>query len=225
MMDVIHVEIDGKLYPVKQPTIKTYIELTTLPDWDNEYEYAITIISSLTELPRQMIMDASFDSIIETSNYLTKLFLIQNKKFYPHFDFMGKTYKFIDLPNLTFGEFIDLDTFLQKTEIERKKELNTLMAFLYREADTNGKVSKYKSDEVEERAKLFLELDASYVFGAITFFFHLEKGLLNNILTSLPNTWILKVKLWIEIMRMSISSSIGVIYTPSSNSQTKTLQK
>ena len=116
----------------------------------------------------------------------------------------------MDLDNMTFGEFIDLDTFLNKSDVDKKKELNLFMAMLYREIDDNGNYKPYDSNEMMKRAELFKKLPVKYVNGASTFFLRTEKILLNNTKTSSWQKLKLMIKAIWTLKKLIVSTSIGV---------------
>jgi hypothetical protein len=162
--------------------------------------------------------------MIELSKSLSNYILQDSKKFHKEFDFEGEKYRFIDLPNLTFGEFIDIDTFLSRPTNERLKDTNLLMAMFYRELDENGKLSTYDSSKLEKRAEKFKKLPIKYVNGSSTFFLLIEKMLQQNSLTSSKkgNKMMTMIKTLMIIPR-SVLFGVGLIR--SRNSQMKTLQK
>ena len=92
------------------------------------------------------------------------------------------------LDEMTFGEYVDLDTFIGKWP-----EIHKAMAVLYRpiKAKKNGKyvIEKYRGDNYHDIMKN-MPLDA--VFGAIVFFYHLgidcSKGMMTYLEDQANNT-------------------------------------
>jgi hypothetical protein len=146
----------NKQYQVEEPTVEMWSKLTLLQEWTDEREFCIKLLSFITGLTEEDI---------ENSDYM---------------EVNGKKYRFLDLPNLTFGEFIDIDTYLTKEPHEKKKDMPLLMAMLYRELDENGNYKPYNSKELQVKAEEFKKLPIKYVRGATNFFFHLEKTLSGN---------------------------------------------
>ena len=119
-------------------------------------------------------------------------------------------YGFCDLPNLTFGEFIDIDSYLSKTELERKQQLNLLMSFFYRELDKDGKLTPYDSSKIAERSEKFKKLPIKYVNGATSFFLRLGKQSPSSLTLYSGNQFMMKMRLiWIAV-RVIVLASIGV---------------
>ncbi len=180
-MDSILIEYNGKDYKISEPTINLWNKLNLLKDlYDSEQEYLILVISLMTGLDRENILKASWSSIQDAGEYLTDYLLKQTNDFYNEFEFQGTKYRFIDLKNITFGEFIDLDSYLQQPPSKRMSELHTLMAFLYREVGSDGKIEPYDGSKVEPRAELFKFLPVKYLNGAMRFFLTLEVLLEKN---------------------------------------------
>lgn len=192
-MEKHYINYQGKDYEVKEPTIEMWNRLTVLKDLLDEGEFVIKLISESTGLNKEDIMKSDWFDILQVGGSLTDYLINQTNDFHQEFEFKNKKYRFIDLPNLSFGEFIDIDTFLTKPENERKNQLNVLMAFFYREIDENNKLIQYDSNKVPERAELFKQLPIKYVHGAIGFFLHLEKTLLE------PSPKYLRILKWVKL--------------------------
>ena len=206
-MDSILIEYNGKDYKISEPTINLWNKLNLLKDlYDSEQEYLILVISLMTGLDRENILKASWSSIQDAGEYLTDYLLKQTNDFYNEFEFQGTKYRFIDLKNITFGEFIDLDSYLQQPPSKRMSELHTLMAFLYREIGSDGKIEPYDGSKVEPRAELFKYLPVKYLNGAMRFFLTLEVLLEKN-----THSFSARVKKWMTLpVRKKISAVIGV---------------
>jgi hypothetical protein len=217
-------EFKGKFYELKEPSIELWNRLMSIKEWTDEVEFSIKLISELCNLTEEEVKNNDWEVMIELSKSLSNYILQDSKKFHKEFDFEGEKYRFIDLPNLTFGEFIDIDTFLSRPTNERLKDTNLLMAMFYRELDENGKLSTYDSSKLEKRAEKFKKLPIKYVNGSSTFFLLIEKMLQQNSLTSSKkgNKMMTMIKTLMIIPR-SVLFGVGLIR--SRNSQMKTLQK
>lgn len=218
-------EHKGKFYELNEPSIELWNKLMGIKDWTDEAEFSIKLISELCNLTEEEIKQRPWDEIIEVSKSLSNYILQDAKKFYKEFEFAGEKYKFIDLPNLTFGEFIDIDTFLNRPSNERLKDTHLLMAMFYREVDEKGNILPYDSSKLESRSEKFKKLPVKYVNGSSTFFLLLEKELHKNSLTYSKSK--LKMMMRGILMLMTsprlVLSGVGLIR--SRNSQTKTLLK
>lgn len=217
-------EFKGKFYELKEPSIELWNKLMSIKDWTDEVEFSVKLISELCNLTEDEVRNNDWEVMIELSKSLSNYILQDSKKFHKEFEFEGQKYRFIDLPNLTFGEFIDIDTFLTRPPNERLKDTHLLMAMLYREVGLGGKLVSYDSSKLEGRAEKFKKLPVKYVNGSSTFFLLIEKELLRSSLTYSKKglTMMTMIKILMTIPR-SVLFGVGLIR--SRNSQMKTLQK
>jgi len=170
----------NKQYQIDEPTVEMWSKLVLLQEWTDEREFCVKLLSFTTGLTEEEIENSDYLEVVKVSNEVSA-FLNQNgDKFYNEFEFNDKKYRFLDLPNLTFGEFIDIDTYLSKEEHEKKREMPLLMAMLYREIDDKGNYKPYNSKELQLKAEEFKKLPVRYVRGSTNFFFHLDKTLRGN---------------------------------------------
>lgn len=170
----------GKSYEINEPTVEDWSKLTLLQEWTDEKEFCVKLLSMCTGLTEEEIENADFEEVVNLSNKISEFLMKDGKQFYNEFNFNQKNYRFLDLPNLTFGEFIDIDTYLAKEPHEKKKEMSLLMAMLYREVDAKGEYLPYNSKSLQKKAEEFKKLPVKYVNGASNFFFRLDKTLQGN---------------------------------------------
>lgn len=189
----------NKEYNVESPTVEMWSKLTLLQDFTDEREFCVKLLSFTTGLTEEEIENSDYMEVVKLSNEISTFLTQEGDKFYQEFSFNNKNYRFIDLPNLTFGEFIDIDTYLAKEPHEKKKEMPLMMAMLYRELDEKGQYKPYNSKELQLKAEEFKKLPVKYVRGSTNFFFHLGKTLQGNFRGSfkqnlkliLQMTWVL----------------------------------
>jgi hypothetical protein len=200
----------GKTYKVDEPRLDVWSKLILLQEWTDEREFAIRLLSFITGLTEEEIEQSDYMEVLQAAADLSKYLMSESKVFHNEFDFNGVKYKFLDLSNMTFGEFIDIDTYISKSDVEKKKELNLFMAMLYREVDDKGNYKPYDSNEMIRRAEIFKKLPVKYVNGATTFFLRLEKILSNNTKISLSMRLKTMINtIWI-VKKLIVSTSIGV---------------
>jgi hypothetical protein len=158
------------------------------------------LLSQITGLSQEEIENADYQEILDAAQTISEYFLVESSEFKNEFDFNGKKYRFLDLPNLKFGEFIDIDGFLTKPVIEKKKEMNLLMAMLYREVGEDGNYLPYDSSKVQLRAEEFKKLPVKYVNGASSFFLRLGRISQGNTTLSFWS----KVKMMTRMIYLSV---------------------
>jgi len=199
-MEKQYVKYKGKNYLINEPTIEDWSKIMILQEWSDEREFSTILLSQITGLSQEEIENADYQEILDAAQTISEYFLVESSEFKNEFEFNGKKYRFLDLPNLKFGEFIDIDGFLTKPVIEKKKEMNLLMAMLYREVDENGNYLPYDSTKVQLRAEEFKKLPVKYVNGASSFFLRLGKISQGNTTLSFWN----KVKMMMRMIYLSV---------------------
>jgi hypothetical protein len=94
----------GKKYPVQEPTIESWSKLVALQEWTDERDFSIILLSHVTGLTKEEVEDTEWQETMTASQSIADYLTIGSKDFINEFEFDGKKYKFIDLPNLKFGE-------------------------------------------------------------------------------------------------------------------------
>jgi hypothetical protein len=208
-MEKQFIKYNGKNYEVKEPTIDVWGKLASLQDWTEENEFSVLLISEVTGLSKDEILMSDWKDILVASQNLSNYLLNQGKEFYNEFEFGGQKYKFVDLPNLSFGEFVDIDSYLTKPLVERRRELHFLAAMLYREVDEDGNIKKYNGNDLPGRAEKFKKLPIKYLNGASSFFLLIEKISRGNIQISLRTRFKMRMKVIWTLVKLIVLTSIG----------------
>lgn len=164
---------------LKEITLEQYQRFARL-DGDNEFvtKKALEIFCNVPfqELPNIRLKDVS--SVTQRINQM----LSEKPSITLKFKMNGVEYGFIpDLEDMTYGEFVDLDSYLTDTA-----NLHQAMAVLYRPiVEAAGKrynIEPYDPMKVDAEAMKKMPMDIA--MGAVLFFYHLGNDLLNAILTS-----------------------------------------
>lgn len=203
---------NNKEYEIKEPTISQWFKLSSIKEFNTDIDFTILLIAELTGLTKEQVEGSNWQQVLLASQNIQESILNEGKKFYNEFEYEGVKYKFLDITNLSFGEFVDIDSFFNKPPQERLKEMNLLMSFFYREVGEDGKISKYDASKIGDRAELFKNLPVKYVNGSTSFFFLIEKELHNNTLPFLSKDRTIKMKLmeiW-GLVKLIVLVSIGV---------------
>jgi len=158
------IEHKGKKYPIKEPTIKVWSEVMKLRGILDEQDMFVKIIELTTGLTREEILESDAKEIKLAGEMVYQFLNQQDKKVITEFNHNGKDYQFLDINNISFGQYIDIDTFLQKTEAYRTQNLNELAAYLYIEKGTT-----YGESKVKPRVKAFEDLPVKYLEGSVFF--------------------------------------------------------
>ncbi|MFM7854476.1 MAG: hypothetical protein ACKO96_21775, partial [Flammeovirgaceae bacterium] len=97
----------NKQYQLEEPTVEMWSKLILLQEWTEEREFCIKLISMTTGLTEEEVENSDFMEVMKVATDISQFLTKDGDKFYNEFEFNGKKYRFLDLPNLTFGEFID----------------------------------------------------------------------------------------------------------------------
>jgi hypothetical protein len=156
--------------------IKQYQDVMILVEDDKLSDISLMVktIAALTGVEERQLIKAPVSHLREVYATLGLLTAnMPNKDLTRVVEIEGVEYGFIpDMKNLTFGEFVDLDTWLQ----EGYKNLVEILTILYRPVvkRLEGRyiIEEYDIDSASTRAKLFsksLSIDTAY--GALVFFY------------------------------------------------------
>ena len=145
----------------------------------------IEIFCGLTLKQVMLIKASEIDRLVAD---ISNIF-VEEPKFIDRFDYGGKEFGFIPkLDNISFGEYVDLDTYLQDWQLMHKA-----MAVLFRPITLKRK-DKYLIEDYESAEKYDLKcMPLNVVFGSLVFFYHLRSELLRHILNYLANQTGIKV--------------------------------
>ena len=151
-------------------------------DNDDENFLAIKMIEVFCGLRNNTVRAMKAKSIRDITRILTDMFN-EKPELVKQFQMKGITYGFMpDIENMSFGEYIDLDTF-----IGDHQNIHKAMAVLYRPITQSYKdkytIEKYTGDKYEDM--VHMPMDA--VLGSILFFYHLGMELSTAMLNSLED--------------------------------------
>jgi hypothetical protein len=204
---MIEFNINGKDYDLPDfLNIENYAKIFKIKDLlDDEYMKA-KVINLVTGCP--------VDELIEAENHkveylATEIFDMVPKAPFAlvdRFTYEGIEYGYLpSYKNITFGEFVDLDTLLTKPPEEMMDYMHIICAIMYRPIisetkKNNFKIEKYNQDTLNDRAELFKKLDVSYVLGGMFFFINFARIYTNHIPLSLTqrikNEWTMIKLVW-----------------------------
>lgn len=193
----------GKKYQVSEPTIQIWADVMKLKDVLDPQELNYRMIEKMTGMDGTILREAKASDVNKVANSLIQYLNVENRQFFKQFEFEGKTYRFVDVNKMTFGQFVDIDTFLQKDEIYRLSNLHELASYLYIEIQ-NDKHIPYSDIDFQQQSEAFKRLPIKYLEGAIFFFLILGRGL-----QGLIQTYSNQPTKWAIMMTGAIFQSIG----------------
>ena len=194
-----YVKVDGESYEIKEPTVSTWMELMKFKDVLEEHEMNLKLISLLTGIDVETIRDGDVKEINKVGSVLSQFLNQDTTQIFQEIEFEGTKYKIFDVNKMTFGQFVDIDSFLRKDDTYRNRNLNELSAYLYSESGY-----EYGETNIKERIDKFKELPLRYLETSLFFLLNLGRGSLE--LTHLYS----KNKVWWMLMKLRVvSQSFG----------------
>lgn len=163
---------------LREITLSKYQALRTFMEGkDNDVEVSIKLISLMCNMSKDDVRALQVDDF----NYMVdKLTSTLNKETNyvkpPNFKLGDVEYGFIpNLDEMTFGEYIDLDTF-----IKDEKDMHKVMSILYRPI-THESFGKYRIEKytAKEDSSIMLDAPMDAVNSSLVFFYTLGKDLLS----------------------------------------------
>jgi hypothetical protein len=180
------IDYNGKKYTIEEPTIAMWVDVMKLKDILDEQEMFVRMISKVTGIKTDEIMELDAQTIRRVGSQIYKFLNRDEKKLYKEFELDGVEYEFVNVNKISFGQFVDIDSFLNKEESYRIANLNELAAYLYCEKGT-----KYSDSDFPTRIESFKQLPIKYLEGSIFFLLNLGRALpnLSQIYSKSPILW------------------------------------
>ena len=203
---MIKFTIEDKEYQVPNfISIDSYSKIYKVKDLFSDDYFAARLISIVTGAPIEDLLQGDYTEINYLSSYILSILPIEKPKFVDSFELNGVKYGFFqNWRELSFAEFVDMDTISTKKPEELLELLHILAAIFYRpiieqKSEHDFKIEKYDVNTMKERAELFKkELDVKYVLGAQFFFIKFANRFLNySHLSSIP-----KISMWTKMKIM-----------------------
>ena len=195
--------IDEKEYFIPEVmTVENYSKIFKIKDLFTEEYFTAKLVSIVSGAPIELILEADYQQI----SYLAALILSQiptdKPKFVDRFELDGVHYGFFpNWKDLTFAEFIDMDTISTKKPEELLDMLHILAAIMYRPivnelSEHNFEIEEYDLVSLKSRSELFKKkLDVKYVLGAQFFFIKFA----TRYLSYTPQSLETKMNIWTQI--------------------------
>jgi len=204
MDTIIH---KGKRYEVKPITIKMWSEIMKYKDIMDEETLYYKMISEMVGIPQEELLAGDAAEILKVGQKLKEIIFTESKQLFPKIEFGGDIYKLVDVHNMSFGQFVDIDSFLTKDENYRIANLNELAAYLYTKEGV-----KYGDTNFKEQMETFKELEIKYLEGAIFFLLNFGKGLqqLSHLYSNSKLLWwTMRLKITLGLIGDGIRQSIS----------------
>jgi len=160
----------------------------------------IEIFCGVTLKQVMLIKAKDIESIVVQ---ISELFNQKENKFIDRFKYQDKDFGFVpELSEMTFGEYVDLDTYLADWQLMHKA-----MSVLYRPI-TFKKKNQYLIEEYETADKYNMkQMTLDVVFGSMVFFWNLRNELQTHILNYLVNQTEVPIS---QELRDSLKNGAGI---------------
>ena len=186
-MTKTYIDHQSKKYPIQELTIEMWGNIMKYKNILDDVELYVKMISEMTGMSYEEVKEADADTIIETGTDLFKYINQESRQVFYTIKHKDIEYDLCDFSNMSFGQFVDIDTFMSKDEAYRISNLNELAAYLYTE-----KGKKYGATDFKKNITLFKDLPFKYIEGAVFFLWTLERGLLGLSQVYSKNKWLWK---------------------------------
>ena len=160
------------------------------------------MIEIFCNIPLKNVLQIKASDINNITEELTKLFT-NTPKFIDRFEMNGKEFGFIPkLDDISFGEYVDLDTYLADWELMHKA-----MGVLFRPI-TFKKKKQYLIEDYDSADKYDMtEVTLDVAFGSLVFFYSLKNELQKTILNYLATQQEIELP---QHLRDSLQNGVGI---------------
>ena len=180
----LEISIPTELKEIKLSQYQAFLKIAK-DNTDEEFLHQ-KMVQTFCGIDLKEVAEIRYKDVIEITESLGKMFDIKSHKFINRFKMGGIEFGFIpNLDDMTFGEYTDLDTYINDWE-----QMHKAMAVLYRPIKNNGlngtyDIEKYNGSITYSDVMKHAPLDV--VFGATVFFYNLGNELLKSTMTYLEN--------------------------------------
>lgn len=180
---MIKFKLEGIEYKVPEKiTIEHYVKIFKLKDLFTDQYFAAKLVSIVCDAPLDDLLESDYQEVNYIASHILTLIPIKDPKFVDRFEIDGVHYGFFPRwQDLSFAEFVDMDTISTKKEDEILDMLHFLAAIMYRpivseKSEHDFEIEKYDVKSMKVRAELFKKkLDIVIVLGA-QFFLSTTQG-------------------------------------------------
>jgi len=230
---MIKFKVDDTEYKVPNfISIENYVKIFRQKDIFSEDYFAAKIISEITNCPVEDLLEGDAQEMNYVAAYIMSLIPQETPKFIDRFELDGIHYGFFPKwRDLSYAEFVDMDTISTKKPDELLSLLHILASIMYRpiikeRTPHDFDIEKYDIELMKERSELFKKkLDIKYILGAQFFFINYARIFSSYTQMSLMK----KIPMWTRIkliwkMRKMIWTIVFKRHSVGSLSQTELLE-
>jgi hypothetical protein len=222
---MIKFKIDDKQYQLPNSiSIDKYVKIYKAKELFTDEYFAAKIINIVCDTPLDDLLDSDYQEVNYLAAQILEMIPIDKPKFKDRFEIDGVHYGFFPTwKELSFAEFVDMDTISTKKPEELLSMLHILAAIMYRpiteeKSHHDFQIEKYDVEKMKVRSEIFKhKLDISYVLGAQFFFinyakkysdyFQLSSMKTLSIWTRIKLIWNLRKMIWKTLFKKSTDGS------------------
>lgn len=203
---MVKFKIDEKGYELPEVmTIGHYVKIYKIKNLFSDDYYAAKLVNLLTGAPVEDLLETDYEQVNFLAEQILKLIPQEIPKFKDRFELDGVEYGFF--PNwrdVSFAEYVDMDTISTKKEDELLDYLHILASIMYRpiiaeRSHHDFDIEKYDIKSMKTRAELFKnKLDIGVVLSAQFFFINFARRFSTHSQLSL----VTKLPIWTRIKIM-----------------------
>ena len=164
-------------------SIENYAKIYKVKDLFSDDYFAAKLLNIVTDAPIEDLVEADYQEVNYLANYVMSLIpTTKDIPFKDRFELNGVHYGFFpSWKELSFAEFVDMDTISTKKPEELLDLMHILAAVMYRpitdeKSEHDFKIEKYNIETLNDRADLFKKhLDVKYIIAAQFFFYQIRK--------------------------------------------------
>ena len=230
---MIKFKIEDKEYNVPDfISIDNYSKIYKVKDLFSDDYFSAKLVSLVTGAPVEDLLESDYQELSYIAAYIMSLIPLETPKFVDRFELNGIKYGFFPKwQDLSYAEFVDMDTISTKKQDEVLNMLHILCAVMYRpivseKSEHEFEIEKYDVKTMIQRSELFKkELDCKYILGSMFFFTNYARKYSSYTQLSL----IPSISIWMKIklvwkMRKMIWKLIFKSHSVGSLSQTELLE-
>jgi hypothetical protein len=230
---MIKFKIEDKQYVINDfISVGQYSKVYKIKDLFEDELFAAKIINIFTDAPVEDLLKVNYEEVNYLAASIMDMLPKTQPKFVDRFTLDGVDYGFFPKwQELSFGEWVDLDTIATKPESELLDMLHVLAAIMYRpivkeKNKHDFEIEKYDVNTMPERSELFKnKLDITVLLAAQFFFIKFAKRYSNLIQLSLiPKIGIWKKIVLIWKLRRMFAKTLFKKFTGGTLSQTELLE-
>ena len=223
---MIKFTIEDKKYQLPNSiSIDKYVKIYKAKELFTDEYFAAKIINIVCDTPLDDLLDSDYQEVNYLAAQILEMIPIDKPKFKDRFEIDGVHYGFFPTwKELSFAEFVDMDTISTKKPEELLSMLHILAAIMYRpiieeKSHHDFQIEKYDVEKMKVRSEIFKhKLDISYVLGAQFFFinyakkysdyFQLSSMKTLSIWTRIKLIWTLRKMIWRTLFKKSTDGSL-----------------